>query len=136
MQWKINQQFCLVGAHECKKYLPDLYLLLEQYPITLQFSKQLFLNRNIPAYNYMFLKLYEEAARSFILKLFSEEFDLHYENKDTYNLWLTVGESWFSRLDPQNLSAIEMQKLAEEIISSVLKFISSSLYSKMQNSRV
>ncbi len=136
MQWKINQQFCLVGTHECKKYLPDLYLLLEQYPITLQFSKQLFLNRNIPAYNYMFLKLYEEAARSFILKLFSEEFDLHHENKDTYNLWLTVGESWFSRLDPKNLSAIEMQKLAEEIISSVLKFISSSLYSKMQNSRV
>ncbi|MCD4735355.1 MAG: TetR/AcrR family transcriptional regulator, partial [Bacteroidales bacterium] len=94
MHWKINEQFCSVGALECKKFFPDLYLLLEQYPIPLKFSIQLFLNRNNPAYNYLFMKTYNASARAFILKLFSEQFGLHHNNEDTYNLWLTVGESW------------------------------------------
>ena len=132
MHWKIHQQFFSVGALECKKLFPDLYLLLEQNPIPLQFSKQLFLNRNKPAYNYLFAKTYSVGAKIFVLKLFSKQFDLHYNDEDTYNLWLTVGESWYSRLDTNNLSAEKMQQLAEEIMNSVLKFISSDLYSKMQ----
>ena len=130
--WQINQQFCSVGALECKKYLPDVYLLLEQYPIPLQFSKQLFLHRNNPIYNLLFIKTYDAAAQTFILNLFSKQFDLHYNDEDTYNLWLTVGESWYSRLDTNDLSAANMEQLAKEVINSVLKFISSDLYSKMR----
>ncbi|MCD4736050.1 MAG: hypothetical protein K8R53_08410, partial [Bacteroidales bacterium] len=122
-------------ALECKKFFPDLYLLLEQYPIPLKIRIQLFLNRNNPAYNYLFMKAYNASAGAFTLKLFSEQFGLHYNNEDTYNLWLTVGESWYSRLDPNNLSAVKMQQLAEEIMNSVLKFISSDLYSKMHGHR-
>ena len=132
MHWKINQQYCSVGARECKKLFPDLYLLLEQYPIPLKFSIQLFRNRNNPSFNYLFMKTYNASAIAFILKLFSEQFGLHHNNEDTYNLWLTVGESWYSRLDTNNLSAIKMQQLAEEIMNSVLIFMSSDLYSKMQ----
>ena len=131
MHWQINQQFFSVGALECKKLFPDLYLLLEQYPIPVQFSKQLFLNRNKPAYNYLFAKTYSVGAKTFVLKLFSKQFNLHYSDEDTFNLWLTVGESWYSRLDCNNLSAINMQQLAEEITNSVLKFVSSDLYSQM-----
>ena len=134
IHWQKHQQFCSIGARVCNQYFPDLYLLLEQYPIPLQFSKQLFLNRNNPAFNYLFMKTYNASARAFILKLFSEQFGLHQNDEDTYNLWLTVGESWYSRLDTNNLSAEKMQKLAEEIMNSVLKFISSGLYSKMQKS--
>ncbi|MEA3477637.1 MAG: TetR/AcrR family transcriptional regulator [Bacteroidota bacterium] len=134
MHWQIHQRFCSFGALECKKLFPDLYLLLEQYPIPLKFSRQLFLNRNNPAYNYLFAKTYNASARAFICKLFSEQFGLHQNDEDTNNLWLTVGESWYSRLDPNNLSAEKMQKLAEEIMNSVLKFLSSGLYSKMQKS--
>jgi AcrR family transcriptional regulator len=132
MHWQNHQQFCSGGALECKKLFPDLYILLEQYPITLQFSKQLFLNRNKPAYNYLFAKTYSIAAKTFLLKLFSKQFDLHYNDEDTYSMWLTVGESWYSRLDTNNLSAAHMQQLAEEITNSVLKFVSSDLYSKMR----
>lgn len=131
MHWQISQQFCADGADKCKK-LPDIYLLLEQFPIPLQFDRQLFLNRNNPVYNYLFKKNYSTSAQSFILKLFSEHFNLQYNNEDLYNLWLTVGESWYSRLDPKNLSAVKMQELAEEILNSVLKFISSDLYTKIQ----
>ena len=132
MHWQINQQFCSIGSRECKKLFPDLYLLLEQYPVPLKFSRQLFINRNNPAYNYLFIKTYNASARAFILKLFSEQFDLHHIDEATYNLWLTVGESWYSRLDPNNLSAVKMQQLAEEIMNSVLIFMSSDLYFKMQ----
>ena len=132
MHWQINQQFCSIGSRECKKLFPDLYLLLEQYPVPLKFSRQLFINRNNPAYNYLFIKTYNASARAFILKLFSEQFDLHHIDEATYNLWLTVGESWYSRLDPNNLSAVKMQQLAKEIMNSVLIFMSSDLYFKMQ----
>ncbi len=132
MHWKINKQFCSIGARECKKFFPDLYLLLEQYPVPLKFSIQLFRNRNNPAFNYLFMKTYNASAKAFILKLFSEQFGLHHIDEATYNLWLTVGESWYSRLDPNNLSAVKMQQLAEEIMNSVLIFMSSDLYSKIQ----
>jgi len=132
MHLQICQQFNVRGARECKKLFPDLYLLLEQYPIPLQFSRQLFLNRSYPAFNYLFTNTYNASAKVFILKLFFEQYGLHHINTDSYNLWLTVGESWYSRLDANNLSAAKMQQLAEEIIDSVLKFASSDLYSKMQ----
>ena len=54
IHWQINKQFCSIGAWECKKFFPDLYLLLEQYPIPLKLSKQMFLNRNNPASIYLF----------------------------------------------------------------------------------
>ena len=136
MHWQINQQFCSIGTRECKKYIPDLYLILEQFPIPLQFSKQLFLNRDKPGFNYLFMKTYNASSKAFMLKLFTEQFGLHQNDEDIYDLWLTVGESWYSRLDTNNLSAEKMQQLAEEIMNTVLKFISSDLYSKMQKSSV
>ena len=131
MHWQINQEFCSIGARECKRFFPDLYLLLEQYPLPIQFSKQLFSNRKTPAYNYLFIKTFSAAAKAFILKLFSEQFDLM-NNEDTYNLWLIVGEAWYSRLDINDLTAKKMQQLAKDILDSVLKFVSSNLYSNIQ----
>ncbi len=132
MHWQMGRKFSRMGAEECKKLFPDLYLLLGKYRTPLLFSRQLFLNRNIPAFNYLFVKTYEFSARSFILKLFAEQFNIHQYSEETYNLWLTVGESWYSRLNPDDLSAETMQKLAEEIMDSVFKFVSSDLYAKLR----
>ncbi len=131
--WVISQQFCSTGAVKCKNLFPDLYLFIEKYPIPLQFNRQLFLNRIDPAFNYLFLKTYNASARAFVLKLFSRQFGLHHNDEDTFNLWLTVGETWYSRLDPDNLSSEKMQKLAQDIMDSVMKFISSGLYSRIKS---
>ena len=131
MHWQSLQQFYTDGVLVCKNIFPDFYLLLEQYPIPLQFNRQLFLHRNKPAFNYLFDKSFRVGSERFILKLFSKQFDLHYSDEDISNLWLSFGESWYSRLDPNDLSAASMQQLGEEVLSSVLKFISSDLYSKM-----
>lgn len=131
MHWELHENYTKVAARECKKYLPDFYLFLAQFPIPIRFSRQLFINRNNPTYNYLFIKTYNAGASSFLLKLFSDQYGLKNDN-DTYNLWLTVGEAWYSRLDVNNLTATHMQQLAEEVLNSVLKFVSTDLYSKMK----
>ena len=131
LHWQIIQQFNLTGKKECKKYFPDLYILLEQNPIPLKFNRHLFINRSIPVYNYLFIKTLNEVSKEFLLKLFSEEFSLK-NNEETNNLLVTVSESWYSRLDTNDLSAEKMQQIAKDVISSVLKFVSSDLYSKIQ----
>ena len=131
MHWQIIQQFILTGKKECKKLYPDLYILLEQNPVPLKFDRQLFINRSNPLYNYLFSKAYNESSKKFILKLFSKEFGLK-NNEETFNLWVTVGESWYSRLDTNELSAEKMQQIAKDVMNSVLKFASSDLYSKIQ----
>ena len=134
MHWQICQQFSSVGAEKCKRLIPDLYKLLEQYPLPLQFHKQLFLNRHIPAFNFLFIKVYNAHANAFILTLFSEQFGLRQTKENINNLWLTVGEAWYSRLNTNDMSAEKMQLLAVDIMNTVLKFASSDLYSKMQMS--
>ena len=131
MHWQIIQQFNLTGKKECKKYFPDVYILLEQNPIPLKFNRHLFINRSIPVYNYLFIKTLNEVSKEFLLKLFSEEFSLK-NNEETNNLLVTVSESWYSRLDTNDLSAEKMQYVAKYIMNSVLKFVSSDLYSKIQ----
>lgn len=132
LHWQVNQDFASIGAKECKKYSPDLYLLLEKYPIPLQFSKQLFLNRNIPAYNYLFMKILSAIGSLFCLKLFSEQFNIR-NDEDACNLWQIVVEAWYSRLDVNDLTAKKMAQLEKEIMDSVVKFRSSDLYSNIQN---
>ena len=129
MHWQICQQFISVGKKEYKKLFPDLYLLLAKNPIPLQFNRQIFINRRKPVYNYVFAKTYSNSAKYFILKLFSKQFNLNYNDEDIYDLWFTIGESWYSRLEPADLSAEKMQQLAQDILNSVLKFVSSDLYS-------
>jgi len=53
---------------------------------------------------------------------------LNLTKENLINLWTTVGESWYSRLDVNYLSAKTMQLLAEDIMKSVMKLTSSNNY--------
>lgn len=132
--WDLHVNNIDSAALECKKLIPDFYLFLEQFPIPIKFSRQLFLNRNITKYNFLFMKTYNATAKEFLVKLFCEKYGL-IKNQDSYDLWLTVGDAWYSRLGPSDLSAKKMQQLAEEVLDSVMKFISTDLYLKMQKSK-
>ena len=134
LHWEICQQYISIGKEECKVLYPDLYILLSQNIVPLKFNIQLFINRNVPAYNYLFIKSYNEAAKIFILKLFSTQFDFK-NDEDLFDLWITVGESWYSRLDMNDLSAERIEQLSKDVMNSVLKFMSSNLYSKIQDTQ-
>jgi AcrR family transcriptional regulator len=130
--WQIALQFNKLGKENCTKLFPDLYDILEQNPIPLQFSLQLFHHRSYPAYNYLFLKTYQATAKSFALKLFKKHYNLTQPANEVYLLWLTLGEAWYSRLDIQDLTSDTLQKHSEEILQSFFLFKGSSLHAKVQ----
>ena len=132
LHWTICQEFNSAGKKSCKKMIPDLYELLAEYPIPLQFSRQLFLNRNIPRYNYVFLKAYETSAKIFVLDLFGDHINMQLPHRDLNHLFLTLGEAWYSRLDPQDLSAEVLCGHAEDILQNLMSFMDSGVYSKLR----
>ncbi|MDB4582370.1 TetR/AcrR family transcriptional regulator [Draconibacterium sp.] len=131
MHWKIAVNFNNEGKQYCTQLFPDLYDALAKYPIPLQFNMQLFRHRHIPAYNFLFIKTYEDSAKAFLLKLFAQEFNLSQPESELFNLWLTVGEAWYSRLNPDDLSSNTLQMHAREILDAVIQFSGSTLYSSM-----
>lgn len=132
MHWKIALDFNRQGKTECKKLFPDLYNILAEHPIPLKFSIQLFRHRNTPAYNFLFIKTYESSAQDFVLKLFAEEYNLNQSQSDMLKLWTTVGETWYSRLTMEDLSAATLQRHAEEIMDAVVQFVRSQLYEQFR----
>ena len=130
--WYLTETINSSGRKECKRLLPDLYNLLEQNPLPLQFSLQLFHNRSNPEFNFVFIKSYEEIAKSFALKLFIKHFGLLQSEREVYPLWLTLGEAWYSRLDPNDLTSETLQKHSEEILQNLSKFVNSALYNHLR----
>lgn len=131
MHWQIIENFNKTGAEYCSNLYPDLYNFLANFTTELQFNLQLFHNRENPTFNYLFLKSYYTSAKAFTLKLFIDHCNLKQSKSDIYNLWLTIGETWYSRLDPNDLSAATLQKTSEEILQSVMNFVKSDLYSSL-----
>jgi len=130
--WEIALDFNRQGKAECKQLFPDLYNILAEHPVPLKFSIQLFRHRNTPAYNFLFIKTYESSAMSFLLRLFSKEYKLEQRESELLKLWLTVGETWYSRLVLEDLSAKTLQRNAEEILNTVVSFARSQLYEQFK----
>jgi AcrR family transcriptional regulator len=135
MHWRFANMFIKEGRERCRNYYPDFYHLLAEHPITLRFHRQLFLHRAMPGYAFLFSKANMATAENFALKLFAEHYDLTQPEADIRSIWLTLAESWYSRLDPGDLCAATLQRHAEEIMGSVLKFVNSQLYETLSTER-
>jgi AcrR family transcriptional regulator len=131
MHWKIIEAFHEVAKKRCTKLVPDLYNELARHPESLRFNLQLFHNRHIPDYNYIFIRTYETGAKAFALKLFKAHFKLKLDDHEAYKLWLTLGEAWYSRLDPNDLSHESIRKHGEDILKTVRQFMTSELYKRL-----
>lgn len=128
IHWSISQDFNEQGAEICQNFIPDLYHLLSQYPIALRFSRQLFQYRYVPKYNMVYIKTYESSAYAFLLKLFAAHLGIDRPKDEVYSLWLTLGEAWYSRLNPEDLSQQSMQNIAEDVLDSLSSLINSDMY--------
>lgn len=133
--WHIVEGFNEMGGAKCQNLFPDLYALIAEYPVPHLFTIQLFHSRSRPEFNFLFIKSYEAISKAFALKLFAREYQLNQFDSEVYNLWLTIGETWYSRLSPQDLSASSLQKHAEEIIKTVFDFMNSSFYSSLREKK-
>lgn len=133
IHWEICREFDKSGKKHCKKLIPDLYRELAKHPVSMQFHIQLFHHRNRPNFNYLFLKSYESSAKSFALKLFAAHLDLNLAEKGLYNLWLALGEAWYSRLDPNDLSANTLECQGKEVLKAISFFMDSNLFRRLEN---
>lgn len=126
--WQITETFIHSGREHCRQLMPDLYDLCEQNPVPLKFALQLFHHRSTPEFNFLFIKSYEAIAKSFALELFINHFELIQNKTEVYNLWLTLGEAWYSRIDPNDLTSASLQRHAGEILQNLSEFVNSPLY--------
>jgi len=132
IHWDISEEYCSSGKTQITQLFPDFYDFLSQYKIPLQFSLQLFRHRDNPTFNFLYLRTYESAANAFLLKLFAKECGLSQPKQELLQLWITVGEAWYSRLDPNDLSAATLQKHSKEILRTVMQFSNSILYASLR----
>ena len=98
----------------------EFYELLVGFPDDIKFSKQLFKHREKPEMNLALL--YDICAvKPIITPLFKDHFILS-ENPEYFNsVWMTLVESWYTRVDVNNLSAKHLQDLSEETGKILIK---------------
>ena len=103
-------------------YIPDLYVILFDFKLGLQFAKQLFKNRDIPKYNKAHTAGVTLSAE-LILPKFKSFFKLDLPDKTVLTLWATLVDAWYSRLNFDNLTIDSMISLCYEIMDSILPLV-------------
>ena len=97
----------------------QLFELLSAYPDEIKFNKQLFIHRENPAMNLVFLYGIN-SVKPIILSLLKSHFKLS-ENIEHINaVWMTMVESWYSALDVNNLTAKHMQNISEDTAAIII----------------
>ena len=120
LHFEKTEIFLLACNEHCQRY-PDLHPLLTKFTTNLKFHKQLFLNRTESLYNLAFLKGISVIKQN-ILPLFSEYYQLESDQQSIGEMWSTLTDAWFSRLDVNDLTAKSMQRLTDEIMEIILRF--------------
>ena len=98
----------------------ELFDLLAEYPDELKFCKHLFLCRENPAMNLVFLYGIS-AVKPIVLTLITSHFKISEYSEYFDSVWMTMVESWYSRLDVNNLTAKHMKDISEETAEIIIK---------------
>jgi hypothetical protein len=98
----------------------ELFDLLAEYPDELKFCKQLFTHRENPEMNLVFLYGIS-AVKPIVLPLITSKFKISKYPEYFGSLWMTMVESWYSRLDVNNLTAKHMKDISEETKEIIIK---------------
>ena len=107
---------------ELISFLPDIHIINLRFPVGLKFIKQLFLNRHIKKYNDFYIELNKLPIPIFIPKMLSYyNIDVDYQIAE--KLWMTVLDTWYARLDVNNVSLESLCELTDGILKSVFDFV-------------
>lgn len=98
----------------CLIYLPA------EYPDELKFCKQLFTHRENPEMNLVFLYGIS-TVKPIVLSLITSHFKISEYPEYFGSVWMTMVESWYSRLDVNNLTAKNMKDISEETGEIIIK---------------
>ena len=116
---ELHSQFIEAGKMHCKKYVPDLHQLLLAFPVGLKFHKQLFNHSQISKYQEVYEKVREISAKEFIIRLFIDYYKLPLNFEDASQLHESLENTWYSRLDINDLSLEKLVDSTEEIMRTL-----------------
>lgn len=97
----------------------ELFKLLEDFPIALNFQNQLFKNREVEAYNQLFLKVYNALFEKVIARIVYETYDTNLSKEKLRDLMLFTAEVWFSRLYSKDNTIKSKMKNLQEIMKTL-----------------
>ncbi|MDB4584045.1 TetR/AcrR family transcriptional regulator [Draconibacterium sp.] len=107
-------------------FIPDLYVILYDFKLGVQFSKQLFKNRE----NYRYNKAYKQGvalSADLIAPKFKDFFKIDLSHEAVKSLWFILTDTWYSRLNFNNFSVDSLCALSYEIMESVLPLIEQNI---------
>ena len=79
-------------------YIPDLYIIMFEYKIGVQFTQQLFKNREQEQYNEAYKKTMALSA-DLLVPEFMTFLKIDLPMEEGKLLWFTLADSWYSRLN-------------------------------------
>lgn len=121
LHFGVADEYLRVIKNELKNFLPDLHIISVRYPIGLKFVKQLFLNRDTKKYNDLYIELNKMTFPVIVPKMLSF-YNLDVDYKIAEELWITVLDTWYSRLDVDNINLEVLCELTDSILKSVFAF--------------
>ena len=115
------EEYLKILKAEMINFLPDLHVIIMRHTVGLKFHRQLFLNQIEPLFGNTYRDLNKKANPLIIPKLLSYyKFEIPYSFAE--NLWIAVLDTWYSRLDINQLSVAYMCQLTESIMKTVFRF--------------
>jgi len=102
-----------------KVFIPDLYEVIYDFKLGMQFARTLFKHRDIPKYNTAYRKGVALSA-DLIVPKFKEFFSINLPDDQVKELWYTLTDSWTSRLNFDNYSVEYLIELCYEIVGTII----------------
>lgn len=103
-------------------YIPDLYVILYDFKLGLQFTKRLFCNRENPKFNHAYKKGVALSA-DLIAPKFRTFFNINLPNEEVKALWFTVVDAWYARLNFNEYSVESLIDSCYEIMDAIKPLI-------------
>lgn len=124
--YDLVNQYCDAGKLYCNKYVPDVHELILSFPNGLKFQKQLFNHRHIEKFNKVYVKCNEIGDQQFVIQLFIDYFKLPLSVEEAKQLHGALLDTWYSRLDINDLALEKLIGSTEEIMQTILKLMANS----------
>ncbi len=103
-------------------YIPDLFEIMCEYKIGVQFTKQLFKNREQLEFNEAYKETIALSA-DLIVPKFMAFLKIDLPLVAGKSLWFTLTDTWYSRINFENFTVDSLSELSYEIMDSVIPLI-------------
>ena len=103
-------------------FIPDLYEVIYDFKLGVQFAKTLFKHRDIPKYNTAYIKG-TTLSVDLVVPKFKEFFNINLPDEQVKELYLTLTDTWYSRLNFNNYSVEYLCELCFEIMVTLTPLI-------------